>query len=103
MEKRGAKTSLNKSWWKQIDDWKGINCLSYKKSTKCIKPQYAIQRLEELTKNLDRYVSTEVGQHQMWAAQFMGFEEPKKMDDFGWSWHYGLWFSCLNWNTISTS
>ena len=77
-KKRGAKTSLNKSWWKQIDDWKGINCLSYKKSTKCIKPQYAIQRLEELTKNLDRYVSTEVGQHQMWAAQFMGFEEPKR-------------------------
>ena len=77
-KKRGAKTSLNKSWWKQIDDWKGINCLSYKKSVKSIKPQYAIQRLEELTKDLDRYVSTEVGQHQMWAAQFMGFEEPKR-------------------------
>ena len=77
-KKRGAKTSLNKSWWKQIDDWKGINCLSYKKSAKSIKPQYAIQRLEELTKDLDRYVSTEVGQHQMWAAQFMGFEEPKR-------------------------
>ena len=78
-KKRGAKTSLNKSWWKQIDDWKGINCFqSYKKSVKSIKPQYAIQRLEELTKDLDRYVSTEVGQHQMWAAQFMGFEEPKR-------------------------
>ena len=77
-KKRGAKTSLNKSWWNQIDDWKGINCLSYKKSVKSIKPQYAIQRLEELTKDLDRYVSTEVGQHQMWAAQFMGFEEPKR-------------------------
>ena len=77
-KKRGAKTSLNKSWWKQIDDWKGINCLSFKKSAKSIKPQYAIQRLEELTKDLDRYVSTEVGQHQMWAAQFMEFEEPKR-------------------------
>ncbi len=77
-KKRGAKTSLNKTWWDQIDDWKGINCLSYKKSAKSIKPQYAIQRLEELTKDLDRYVSTEVGQHQMWAAQFMGFEEPKR-------------------------
>ena len=77
-KKRGEKTSLNKSWWKQIDDWKGINCLSFKKSAKSIKPQYAIQRLEELTKDLDRYVSTEVGQHQMWAAQFMGFEEPKR-------------------------
>ena len=77
-KKRGAKTSLNKSWWNQINDWKGINCLSYKKSVKSIKPQYAIQRLEELTKDLDRYVSTEVGQHQMWAAQFMGFEEPKR-------------------------
>jgi len=77
-KKRGAKTSLNKSWWKQIDAWKGINCLSYKKSERSIKPQYAIQRLEELTKDLDRYISTEVGQHQMWAAQFMGFEEPKR-------------------------
>ncbi len=77
-KKRGAKTSLNKSWWRQIDDWKGINCLSYKKSARSIKPQYALQRLEELTKDLDRYVSTEVGQHQMWAAQFMRFEEPKR-------------------------
>ena len=43
-----------------------------------IKPQYAIERLEELTKSYNRFVSTEVGQHQMWAAQFMGFEEPNR-------------------------
>ena len=54
-----------------------VNCLKYNKSKSSIKPQYALQRLEELTKNTDRYVTTEVGQHQMWAAQFMGFEEPK--------------------------
>ena len=76
--KRGSKSSINKSWWKKIDDWREINCLKYNKSKSAIKPQYAIQRLEELTKNADRYVTTEVGQHQMWAAQFMGFEEPKR-------------------------
>ena len=76
--KRGSKSSMSKSWWKTIQGWRAINCLKYNKSKTSIKPQYAIQRLEELTKNTDRYVTTEVGQHQMWAAQFMGFEEPKR-------------------------
>jgi len=65
-------------WWKRIDDWKKVNCLSYKNSDKTIKPQYALQRLEELTKGKDRYICTEVGQHQMWAAQFLGFEDPNR-------------------------
>ncbi|MEM7242783.1 MAG: acetolactate synthase 3 large subunit [Pseudomonadota bacterium] len=64
-------------WWKQIDEWRAIDCLSYTNSDKTIKPQYALQRLEALTKDRkDRFICTEVGQHQMWAAQFMGFEEP---------------------------
>ena len=69
------KDALTK-WWAQIDKWKAVNCLNYTNSDKIIKPQYAVQRLEELTRGMDRYVATEVGQHQMWAAQFMGFDEP---------------------------
>lgn len=65
-------------WHKQIDEWRAVNCLSFKNSEKTIKPQYALQRLEALTKGRDRYVTTEVGQHQMWAAQYLGFEDPNR-------------------------
>ncbi|MFN3642344.1 MAG: acetolactate synthase 3 large subunit [Gemmobacter sp.] len=65
-------------WWAQIDAWRQVNCLAYKPSTTTIKPQYALQRLEALTKGMDRYICTEVGQHQMWAAQFLGFDEPNR-------------------------
>ncbi|GAA4229730.1 acetolactate synthase-1/2/3 large subunit [Sagittula marina] len=65
-------------WWKQIEEWKTVDCLSYKGSDTVIKPQYALQRLEELTKGMDRYITTEVGQHQMWAAQYLGFEDPNR-------------------------
>jgi len=77
---RGRKTRSAevKEWWAQIEEWKAVNCLAYKPSTEAIKPQYALQRLEALTKKYDRYICTEVGQHQMWAAQFLGFEEPNR-------------------------
>jgi acetolactate synthase-1/2/3 large subunit len=65
-------------WWKQINEWRAVKCLSYTNSTKTIKPQYALERLEALTKGMDRYITTEVGQHQMWAAQFLGFEGPNR-------------------------
>ncbi|APO86509.1 MULTISPECIES: acetolactate synthase 3 large subunit [unclassified Marivivens] len=65
-------------WWTQINEWRKIDCLAYTGSEKTIKPQYALQRLEELTKGMDRYITTEVGQHQMWAAQFLGFEDPNR-------------------------
>lgn len=65
-------------WWAQIAAWKAVDCLAYRQSERTIKPQYALQRLEALTRGHDRYVCTEVGQHQMWAAQFMGFEEPNR-------------------------
>jgi len=77
---KGAKTNqaeVNK-WWKIIDGWREVKCLNYKNSKTVIKPQYALQRLEELTKNKDRYITTEVGQHQMWAAQYLDFQEPKR-------------------------
>jgi acetolactate synthase-1/2/3 large subunit len=65
-------------WWKQIDKWRARKSLAYKPSNSIIKPQYAIQRLYELTKDRDTYITTEVGQHQMWAAQFYKFEEPNR-------------------------
>jgi acetolactate synthase-1/2/3 large subunit len=71
------KTAL-KSWWSQIDKWRAKKCLSYKKLDDVIMPQYAIQRLYDLTKDRDVYITTEVGQHQMWAAQFFRFEEPNR-------------------------
>jgi len=71
------KTAL-KAWWGQIDKWRARKCLSYKNASDFIMPQYALERLYELTKDRDLYVTTEVGQHQMWAAQFFGFEEPNR-------------------------
>jgi acetolactate synthase-1/2/3 large subunit len=65
-------------WWKTIDHWRARRSFDYRKSDKVIKPQYAIQRLRALTKDRDIYVTTEVGQHQMWAAQHFDLEEPNR-------------------------
>jgi acetolactate synthase-1/2/3 large subunit len=77
---RGARTNKAglSAWWTRINEWRAVDCLRYTPSTKTIKPQYALQRLEALTKGMDRYICTEVGQHQMWAAQFLGFEDPNR-------------------------
>ena len=66
------------AWWKQIEKWRARKSLAYRNSNEIIKPQYAIERLYELTKDRDTYITTEVGQHQMWAAQFYQFEEPNR-------------------------
>ncbi len=66
------------AWKAQIVEWKAVDCLKYRPNKDVIMPQYAVQRLYELTKNRDTYISTEVGQHQMWAAQFYRFEEPNR-------------------------
>ncbi len=66
-----------KKWWKEINDWRSRDCLKYKNSKKIIKPQYALQRLDALTKKYSPFFTTEVGQHQMWAAQFLTFNKPK--------------------------
>jgi acetolactate synthase I/II/III large subunit len=65
-------------WWKSINEWRGRKCLAYTQADKIIKPQYAIERLYELTKDRETYITTEVGQHQMWAAQFYRFEHPNR-------------------------
>ncbi|MAS42924.1 MAG: acetolactate synthase 3 large subunit [Rhodobacteraceae bacterium] len=77
---RGSKLKRDRltGWWTQIDAWRAIKCLTYKGSETVIKPQYALERLEALTRDHDRYITTEVGQHQMWAAQFLHFQEPKR-------------------------
>ena len=77
---RGSKTNRDglAAWWTQINGWRAVKCLTYKNSDTVIKPQYALERLEALTRGMDRYITTEVGQHQMWAAQFLGFEGPNR-------------------------
>ena len=64
------------AWWQQIETWRKRDCLRYEKTDKIIKPQYALERLYHFTKDRDCYITTEVGQHQMWAAQFYKFEKP---------------------------
>ncbi len=66
-----------KDWWKQIDKWRKTDSLHFEEDNDTIKPQYAIQRLYELTKDSDAFITTEVGQHQMWAAQHYKFNKPK--------------------------
>ena len=77
---RGRKTDKEnvQKWWHTIKEWRKVDCLKFTQQGKVIKPQYALSRLEELTKKHDRYICTEVGQHQMWAAQYLGFEDPNR-------------------------
>ncbi len=65
-------------WFSQLAAWRAVNCFAYEKSEDSIKPQYAIERLYELTKTRNTYITTEVGQHQMWAAQHYHFQEPNR-------------------------
>jgi len=67
-----------KAWWGEIEENRARNCLGYAKRNDVIMPQYALERLQELTKDKDVYYTTEVGQHQMWAAQYLHFEEPNR-------------------------
>jgi acetolactate synthase-1/2/3 large subunit len=73
--RKGKRPDL-KPWKAEIDAWRARDCFAYEPSDKIIKPQYAIERLYALTRDRDPYITTEVGQHQMWAAQFFHFDEP---------------------------
>ncbi|MEO9682685.1 MAG: acetolactate synthase 3 large subunit [Tateyamaria sp.] len=77
---RGCKTNAEgvATWWKQIKEWQSVDCLKFEQKGKIIKPQHALRRLEALTKDHDRYICTEVGQHQMWAAQYLDFQDPNR-------------------------
>jgi acetolactate synthase-1/2/3 large subunit len=71
------------AWWGQINEWRKRECLTYKRSDEVIKPQYVVETLCELTRGKDVYVTSDVGQHQMWAAQFFRFEEPRRWINSG--------------------
>ena len=69
-------------WWDQIKEWQGIDCLKYDKKSKLIKPQFVVEKLYELTRG-EAYVTSDVGQHQMWAAQFYKFDKPRRWINSG--------------------
>ena len=71
------------TWWSQINEWRKRDCLKFKNSTEVIKPQYVVETLWELTKDSDAYITSDVGQHQMWAAQYYRFEEPRRWINSG--------------------
>ena len=80
-KKNGLKTSNKQNiskWWEQIQKWRTKDSLGFINSDKTIKPQHAVKRLYELTKNQDTFITTEVGQHQMWAAQHYKFNKPNR-------------------------
>jgi acetolactate synthase-1/2/3 large subunit len=81
-KERAAPEDLN-AWWRQIKDWQGKNCLSYKDSDTLIKPQKVIETLWNLTRDRETYITSDVGQHQMWAAQFYKFGEPRRWINSG--------------------
>ncbi|HSD95782.1 MAG TPA: acetolactate synthase 3 catalytic subunit [Sulfuricaulis sp.] len=70
------------AWWKQIDQWRAMNCLDYDHDSKLIKPQYVLEKLFEITKG-DAFITSDVGQHQMWAAQFYRFDKPRRWINSG--------------------
>tara|TARA_Y100001935_G_scaffold136621_1_gene113036 strand:- start:1535 stop:3292 length:1758 start_codon:yes stop_codon:yes gene_type:complete len=74
---KGLKVNIN-NWMEQIEKWRSKKSLNYKNASDVIKPQHAVERLYELTKEKDTYITTEVGQHQMWAAQYYKFDEPNR-------------------------
>ena len=77
-EKPKVDQAALKAWWHQIEEWRARDCLAYRRNPDIIMPQYAIERLYAATRDKDVYITTEVGQHQMWAAQFFRFEEPNR-------------------------
>ena len=71
------------AWWSQVNEWRKRDCLAYRTSSEVIKPQAVIEKLWQLTKDRDTYITSDVGQHQMWAAQFYRFEEPRRWINSG--------------------
>jgi acetolactate synthase-1/2/3 large subunit len=71
------------AWWSQIGQWRGRECLRYRESSEVIKPQMVVETLHRLTRGTDAYITSDVGQHQMWAAQYYGFDEPRRWINSG--------------------
>ncbi len=81
-QQRAEPTALA-AWWEQIQQWRGRECLKYKSSDDVIKPQAVVEKLWELTRGRDTYITSDVGQHQMWAAQYFKFDEPRRWINSG--------------------
>jgi len=83
----GAKPKVNKQalaqWWERINGWRAMNCMSYEHSDATIKPQFAVETLHKVTKDMDFYLTSDVGQHQMFAAQYYPFEQPRRWINSG--------------------
>ncbi len=79
---RGPDGEALAEWWERIRAWKSVDCLAYTPSSECIKPQSVVQKLYEVTKG-DAYITSDVGQHQMWAAQFYPFDKPRRWINSG--------------------
>jgi acetolactate synthase-1/2/3 large subunit len=79
---KDGKTQDIKAWWKQIEDWRGKDCLKYDRNSKIIKPQFVLEKLYEVTKG-EAFITSDVGQHQMWAAQFYKFDKPRRWINSG--------------------
>jgi acetolactate synthase I/II/III large subunit len=75
--------ALLSPWWSQVNEWRRRDCLAYKNSADVIKPQYVVEKLWELSRGIDCYVTSDVGQHQMWAAQYFRFDEPRRWINSG--------------------
>jgi acetolactate synthase-1/2/3 large subunit len=81
-EKKKPDKAAIEAWWKQINQWRSMNCLEYERDSKLIKPQYVIETLHRLTQG-DAYITSDVGQHQMWAAQYYPFDKPRRWINSG--------------------
>jgi acetolactate synthase-1/2/3 large subunit len=80
--KKEPNASALEKWWAQIDEWRSQDCLKFDRQSEVIKPQYVIEQLHEITKG-DAFVTSDVGQHQMWAAQYYGFNKPRRWINSG--------------------
>ena len=83
-----ANTKALQAWWQQINEWRKKDCLKYDRNSKLIKPQYVIEKLHEVTRG-DAIITSDVGQHQMWAAQFYRFDKPRRWINSGGLGHDG--------------
>lgn len=80
--KQKPDAAAHKDWWKQIDEWRSANSLAYKNSSELIKPQFVIETLHKITRG-DAFITSDVGQHQMWAAQYYKFDKPRRWINSG--------------------